>query len=187
MLYVRIKELRESAGLSQASLSEQLNIAQTSIGNYERGERVPDADIVVKLAQYFNVSVDYLLGRSNIKQPEETLKKYNYLLQHPEYASTIDQILSDMVSFINAADGADEKINAISEDRIKERLSVLGDFKYVFLLEKQTVTDDMAEQENKIIQALEFIKSDTIKFIEQRTSEVQQDFNNGKWSEERGE
>ena len=63
MLSEKLKELREEYDLSQAELSEIIGIAQTSIGNYERGERIPDADVLLKYADYFKVSTDWLLDR----------------------------------------------------------------------------------------------------------------------------
>lgn len=56
-----IKELREQRGISRERLAEFLGISVSSLGYYERGERLPDADIVVHLANIFRVSADYLL------------------------------------------------------------------------------------------------------------------------------
>ena len=49
------------------------------ISFYELGERFPPYDIINKLADYFNVSMDYLLGRSNIKNPEKFINYYRTL------------------------------------------------------------------------------------------------------------
>ena len=65
MLAEKLKKLREENELSQAELSQIIGIAQTSIGNHERGERVPDADVLLKYADYFKVSTDWLLDRVN--------------------------------------------------------------------------------------------------------------------------
>lgn len=61
MIGDRIKLLREERKLSQAELADIVGLAQSSIGNYERGIRSPDADTIVRLANFFNVSADYLL------------------------------------------------------------------------------------------------------------------------------
>lgn len=63
----RLKELREHQQLTQSQLASRLNIGRASVSNYENGDRVPDADVVVKLADFFGVSADYLLGRSEFK------------------------------------------------------------------------------------------------------------------------
>lgn len=59
----RLKELREKKGLSQTELSEKIGISKSSIGMYETGKRIPRADkTFVKISDFFNVSIDYLLG-----------------------------------------------------------------------------------------------------------------------------
>lgn len=65
----RIKELRESKDVSQLELSKHLNISNTTLSQYETGKRIPSDEIKIKIAQYFNVSIDYLFGQSNIKNP----------------------------------------------------------------------------------------------------------------------
>jgi len=67
MLNKRLKELREEKGLTQAELAENLEISRGSVGNYEKKERVPDGDVLIKFADFFGVTTDYLLGRSEFK------------------------------------------------------------------------------------------------------------------------
>lgn len=61
----RLKELRKNRKISQVKLAMDLNLSQNSISRYETGEREADYDTLVAIADYFNVSVDYLLGRSD--------------------------------------------------------------------------------------------------------------------------
>ncbi|HAN10216.1 MAG TPA: XRE family transcriptional regulator [Clostridiales bacterium] len=63
----RIKTLRKENNMSQKDLSKILGVTDRSIGYYETEERVPPQDILQKLADFFNTSVDYILGRTNIK------------------------------------------------------------------------------------------------------------------------
>lgn len=76
----RIKNLREEKGLSQKELANYLNISNSTLSQYESGVRVPSDDIKIKIARYFNVTTDYLLGNSNIKQlsrkDERDIQKY---------------------------------------------------------------------------------------------------------------
>lgn len=58
----RIKELRQASGLSQKELSYILNIERTTLTGYETGRRMPDAEMLCSIADYFHVSVDFLLG-----------------------------------------------------------------------------------------------------------------------------
>lgn len=61
-MYRRIRDLREDRDLKQRQLSEYLNCSQQVYSNYELGQRDIPTDILIKLADYYNVSVDYLLG-----------------------------------------------------------------------------------------------------------------------------
>lgn len=62
--FVRLKELRKKKGISQLRLATELNTTQNTISRYETGEREPGVDELIKIADYFNVSVDYLIGRT---------------------------------------------------------------------------------------------------------------------------
>ena len=61
----RLKELRTNRGISQVRLAMDLSLSQNSISRYENGEREADYDTLIAIADYFNVSVDYLLGRTD--------------------------------------------------------------------------------------------------------------------------
>jgi len=61
----RLKELREKKGISALALSKILKFADTNIGRWERGKNGIKLGSIIKLADYFNVSIDYLLGRSD--------------------------------------------------------------------------------------------------------------------------
>lgn len=62
---MRLKFLRKQKGISQVKLAMDLNINQNSISRYETGARQADYATLIKLADYFNVSIDYLLGRDD--------------------------------------------------------------------------------------------------------------------------
>ena len=62
---MRLKELREARGISQLMLAMELNMNQNSISRYETGEREADYATLISIANYFDVSVDYLLGRTD--------------------------------------------------------------------------------------------------------------------------
>ncbi len=61
----KLKELRYEKNLSQQQVAQALNVSQRSVSSWETGFRRPDYETLVKIATYFNVSVDYLLGLSN--------------------------------------------------------------------------------------------------------------------------
>lgn len=62
---LKLKELRTEKKLKQLEVANFLGITSQAYGNYESGKRQPDPENLLKLADYFNVSVDYLLGREN--------------------------------------------------------------------------------------------------------------------------
>ena len=62
---MRLKEIRKAKGISQIKLAIDLNTNQNTISRYETGEREPGIHELIKIADYFNVSVDYLLERTN--------------------------------------------------------------------------------------------------------------------------
>lgn len=59
----RIADLRKHRGLSQYQLAKLLNIATSTLGMYETGKRKPNVEMLEQIAEFFNVSTDYLLGR----------------------------------------------------------------------------------------------------------------------------
>ncbi|MBE5742051.1 MAG: helix-turn-helix transcriptional regulator [Clostridiales bacterium] len=61
----RLRELRKERKISQLKLALDLNMTQNTISRYETCEREADYECLIKFANYFNVSVDYLLGRTN--------------------------------------------------------------------------------------------------------------------------
>ncbi len=62
-----LKSLREELGITQSGLARILNVSRSSVANYEAGVREPDIACIKDMADFFKVSVDYLLGRSSIK------------------------------------------------------------------------------------------------------------------------
>ena len=63
----RLKILRKERNISQLKLALDLNMSQNTISRYENMEREADYETLVKMADYFNVSLDYLLGRTDKK------------------------------------------------------------------------------------------------------------------------
>lgn len=74
MFQVRLKELREKAGYSQQGFADAIGVKQSTVGNWEAGAREPKFEIMERLADFFGVSVDYLLGRDVTHNYAESLK-----------------------------------------------------------------------------------------------------------------
>lgn len=68
-MYERIRNLREDHDLKQEDVARLLNCTQACYSNYENGKRDIPLDVLGTLADYYGVSVDYLLGRTNVKDP----------------------------------------------------------------------------------------------------------------------
>lgn len=75
MIYERIRNLREDKDLTQTNIANYLHITQRTYSRYENDERAIPIEILSQLADFHNTSVDYLIGRTNIKTP--------YPVQHP--------------------------------------------------------------------------------------------------------
>lgn len=107
----RLKELRTAKGLSQRALADQIHISSSSIGMYESGQRQPDFETLETIADYFNVDIDFLLGRKDTTmryvevrpdgQPSEyyqdaTVRKISEAMRTNPDARIIFDAVSDM-------------------------------------------------------------------------------------------
>lgn len=67
----RLIELRDELNLTREELADKLNITYSALSKYETNKRFPDKETLGEIADFFNVSVDYLLCRTNIKRYED--------------------------------------------------------------------------------------------------------------------
>lgn len=74
--YPRLKDLREDADKSQKEIALYLDISQQHYSQYERGERELPMHLFIKLAEYYNASLDYMTGRTNNKGGFHTKKLF---------------------------------------------------------------------------------------------------------------
>lgn len=65
-MYRKIRELREDHDLNQTQVAKMLGMSQTGYSKYETGENDVPTDILIKLAKFYNTSVDYLLGETEV-------------------------------------------------------------------------------------------------------------------------
>lgn len=81
--YNRIRSLREDHDLTQKKIASILNMSQTGYSKYETGENDIPTKILINLSYYYNTSIDYLLGITDIQQPyprrKELSKDYNII------------------------------------------------------------------------------------------------------------
>ena len=67
--------LRKKKGLSQAALGKAVDTSGDIIGRYERGIITPSIDVIIKIADQLNVSIDFLVGKTSLKLDKETVKR----------------------------------------------------------------------------------------------------------------
>lgn len=73
MFSVRLKQLRKERGLLQKDISQIFSVSMGAVGNWESGNRIPDSETLSRIADYFQVSVDYLLGRDTPSEAAGTV------------------------------------------------------------------------------------------------------------------
>lgn len=100
----RLKELRLEKKINQAELGEIIGISPSTVGMYEREQRFPDKDILSKIADYFEISVDYLLGRTDER---------NIIKEKPKLDPSVKTIAAHRLGDIEDLD--DDAIDKINE------------------------------------------------------------------------
>lgn len=93
----RLKQLREAKGLTQLRLAMELSVSQETISGYEIGKAVPPAEMLVKLADVLDSSVDYILGRTDIKS---TLRASELNEQEAELLAILRKQSQDKRTFV---------------------------------------------------------------------------------------
>lgn len=102
MLSKRLKELRKRDGLSQIEFAKKFNISSGTIGNWETGAREPDATTLMKIAKFFNVTVDYLLNdgeeQKNPPQSDGTFEPELTEKDELDISKRLNAVLEDLGS-----------------------------------------------------------------------------------------
>lgn len=117
-----LRKIREESDISQVDLAKHLKITSQALSQYELGKRVPDIEMVNKIADFFDVSVDYLLGRTDVKNPSTPYKidgnkTEEDLLQvtEPEFIRYSNSSYNNLKKLINTRkDLSPEQLDAIN-------------------------------------------------------------------------
>lgn len=75
-MLANLKMLREESGISQKQLAEIIGVSQQSINKYENHNIEPDIETMIRFADYFNTSVDYLIGHTDVRRKIEIVRAY---------------------------------------------------------------------------------------------------------------
>lgn len=108
----RIVSLRNEKNITQSQLAEELNISPSAIGMYEQGRRKPSYELLEEICDYFNVDMDYLMGRSDIKNRYQAGLKYDWENKKEEKSNlnmntiNTDYIMIPLYESISAGYGA---------------------------------------------------------------------------------
>nr|WP_321027259.1 helix-turn-helix transcriptional regulator [Clostridium neonatale] len=101
MFSQRLKKLRAEKGVVQKDVANYLNITTSAYGFYEQGKRVPDTEIMIKLSDYFNVSLDYLLGKTDIRNYTDDPNITIALHSDTDYDDLPDEAIKEINGFID--------------------------------------------------------------------------------------
>ena len=94
----RFRQLIDDRQIGRKELAEQLNIAYSTLGNYLNGDREPDINMLIKIADLFSVSIDYLVGHPTNQtiSDEETRLLHLFRQMPPEYQQMLTEIAKVM-------------------------------------------------------------------------------------------
>lgn len=110
----RLRKLRKQRGLSQNELSKHIGISKSSVNMYERGEREPSFETLEAIADYFNVDMDFLLGRSPMYRIQENLNLEKLSVSARQ----------QLIEILEALVGDDEENLALSLEKMDQSTSL---------------------------------------------------------------
>ncbi|WP_227851829.1 helix-turn-helix domain-containing protein [Clostridioides sp. ES-S-0123-01] len=112
----RIKEERLKLGLNQVELAKKFNVTKQTVSNWESGNRIPDTLMLTKLADFFCISVDSLLGRTN----NEQIDNYENFIDELDSSDDVKELIK---IFLDLDDKTKDKMLKIAQVFIEEEKS----------------------------------------------------------------
>ncbi len=147
-----IRKLRKERGLSITELAEMIGVSYQSLQRYEVGNREPSIQVLTKLADFFNVSVDYLIGR---EEKNKIIKSYRYYIINEDY--TLKKLGVTVPTSESEAPALDKsefealKYSLESNDRLSDSLYDLCRLYYSRLYYVDEISDDSFEKLTRIL------------------------------------
>lgn len=114
----RIKALRDQSGMTQQEVADKLNVTKQTISQYERGLRRPDIESLEAISDLFNVSSDYVLGKTDITMQALTEEELKILRSKP------------VVEFYNY-------LNSLNDEGLNKVMEYIKDLKDFYFKEKE--------------------------------------------------
>ena len=95
----RIYEIREEKGITRKELAQGIHVSRSSITEYEKGDTQPSLSALLQLADFFDVSLDYLMGRTDIKVSPNTLREQHelFLQLNPKEKEILEVMLKSYI------------------------------------------------------------------------------------------
>jgi len=152
MLAQNIKKARNDRHLSQRALADIIGVSQQTVGSWEVGRTSPDNEMLKKLAAFFNVSVDYLLGRTD--EPGGSVSNAGVTESRPLYDSGI-KIMNELIRIEDSLKKLTAKESTGIKDVYVDIANKLYDIEFeLFRAEDQYHNRKLMEKEQKIVFAL---------------------------------
>lgn len=174
VLAQRLSQLREEAKIPRQKAANDLGISRNSLEYYEKGKRTPDANMVARLAQYYGVSMDYLLGFSEYRNPEnekpvtelhlseravELLKKPDNLFIINAILSCDPKVLSDLskqITYYLNADRAAKGVVSVTSFSESDREEIMNMWRSAIMnkisADMETVLNQISNDSNLMSQ-----------------------------------
>lgn len=128
----RIAELRKEKGLSQSELGQVVGVAQNTICNWENGSRQFDSEMLIKLAKYFDVTTDYLLGLVD----ERKIKNVGDLQLQRKIMRAVQPLIEESIRLNKVIDSRNNEIEVLKEEIKKYDRALEETYKKVQTLDR---------------------------------------------------
>ena len=116
----RIRELRNAKNLTQEELGKILNVSARSIGFYESGDRDPDTKSLNKLADYFGVTIDYIIGRSDNRDDGSQSQDHNNTDTNQKNTQYIVDNLERLAKLLDEQKITEEEYNLLKKKLLQQ-------------------------------------------------------------------
>ena len=110
----RLKEIRIAKKLTQIELAKNLQVSNTTVSNWETGSRQPDFDSLVKIADYFDVSLDYLFGRD---YKNRIYNQDNFIFRREQLTPLFEKIVKVDDKYLSNINGYIDALIAINNTK----------------------------------------------------------------------
>jgi transcriptional regulator with XRE-family HTH domain len=121
MFGIRLRELRKNKGMTMKELGKKFTLAESTISGYENGNRKPDIEMIGAFANFFEVSSDYLLGRTENPSPSPKIKTTLNVKGEQDIAKRMEQIKKDLAD----EDGLSFDGEPMSDEAIESLLEAM--------------------------------------------------------------